>query len=291
MTTTIKSCQNMSDIADKYDVFFVDLWGVIHDGIIAYDGAADCLNQLHKAGKKVIFISNAPRRAIRAVEGLRRVGVEDHLYDHVITSGEVTYLHLTNENHEYGNKYAMIGPSRDDGLLEENDHFERVNNFKDASFVLVTGFDNDDSTLEELKPIIHEAKKYNLPMICANPDLIVVRNSGKQALCAGIIAQYYSSIGGKVEYFGKPHQKVYNKAMELAGSHNPERIAAIGDSLITDIKGGNKFGIDTYLIPGGILGESLGIKHGELPNLESLSELCNKEDNIHPKAVIPAFIW
>lgn len=290
MTNSIAYHQNITEILDRYDTFLVDLWGVIHDGIIAYEGVAECLDSLHHAGKKIIFISNAPRRAIRAVEGLQRVGVADHLYDHVITSGEVTYQHLIEGNHEYGKNYYIIGPERDDGLMEESNYFTRVMDLSEADFTIVTGFDHDASTLEEMIPELEEVKHFDLPMICANPDLVVVRNDGTHALCAGVMAAHYEKIGGTVQYFGKPHQKVYQTALELAGETHLERVAAIGDSLITDIKGGNELGVDTYLIPGGILGRQLGISHGELPDAEKLHTLCQEEGGIFPTAVLPALI-
>lgn len=290
MSPTIAFHHSINEIADQYDTFLVDLWGVIHDGIIAYDGVAECLERLHQQGKHIVFVSNAPRRATRAVEGLRRMGVADHLYDHVITSGEVTYLYLTETVHDYGDQYYMIGPDRDDGLLEESSRFTRTDNVAEASFVIATGFDNDASTLEEMLPELESVKAHNLPMICANPDLVVVRNSGAHALCAGVMAAKYSEMGGEVQYFGKPHADVYHKALALAGNPDLARVAVIGDSLTTDIKGGNGIGIATYLIPGGILGKDLGIVHGELPDPQALAQLCSKQDAIYPTGVIPALV-
>lgn len=307
----------LSELTDKYDVFFVDLWGVIHDGMVAYPGVNDALASLQQAGKKVIFISNAPRKASKAIEGLRRVGVADSLYDSVITSGEVVFEYLnslpttspsTSREGSHpsspsplrgegrgggellaGNKYIIIGPQRDAGLMDGSLYI-RVMDVADADFMIVTGFDNDDSTIEEKQPYLDAAIKLNLPLLSANPDLVVVRQTGQRALCAGVIAQKYEQMGGQVMQFGKPYAAIYNRAMALAGNPDKTRIAAIGDSLSTDILGANDFGIDSYFIPGGIFGEELGIIHGQLPPEDKLQTLCTSY-NAFPTGVLPEFVY
>jgi HAD superfamily hydrolase (TIGR01459 family) len=286
----IPQYQNLSQFINKYNTLFIDLWGVIHDGIIAYPGVNEALLSLKNAQKKIIFISNAPRRASKAVEGLRKVGVPDHLYDGVITSGEVVFNNLCNFfPSPEGKKYIILGPERDAGLLDGTT-YTRVENINDADFMIVTGFDNDDSTMAEKQPYLDIAIKLNLPLICANPDLIIVRQSGKQALCAGAIAKKYQEMGGEIIMFGKPYKDVYNGAMQLAGNPAKEKIAAIGDSLLTDIKGANDFAIDSYLIPGGIHGTELGIQHGKMLNAEKLQYLCNIY-GIIPTGILPEFVF
>ncbi len=285
----IKPYENVRSIAEKYDVFVVDLWGVIHDGVVAYPGVNDCLANLKKAGKTIIFLSNAPRRAALAITGLEKVGVPAHLYDKVLTSGEVSYEYIKSGAGNFGKKYIIIGPERDAGLISDLD-YQRVENPAEANFGIITGFEEDSSTLEEKIPLLQELKKHNLPLICANPDLVIVRQTGVRALCAGVMAEEYAKMGGKIKQFGKPYGEVYNKIFsDLAGTPKA-RIAAIGDSLKTDIAGANAAGIDSYLIAGGILGEELGIKHGQLPAAEKLLAVCNKEGTI-PKGVLPEFIW
>jgi HAD superfamily hydrolase (TIGR01459 family) len=285
----IKQYSNISAIIGGYDAFVIDLWGVIHDGVTAYPGVNECLLQMKNAGKKIIFLSNAPRRAARAVEGLERVGVPRDLYDHVITSGEITHQYIKSGKHGFGKKYFMIGPERDAGLLEGLE-YNRVASPELADFVIVTGFEDDDSTLEEKLPILQECLKNNLLLICANPDLVVVRQTGQRALCAGVMAEKYQQMGGEIIQFGKPYGQVYEKSLELIKDIPLNKIAAIGDNLVTDIKGANDFGIDSYLIAGGILGEELGIKHGQLPPPDKLQKICEESGNV-PLGVLPAFVW
>lgn len=166
----------------------------------------------------------------------------------------------------------------------------KVADVKDAQFMIVTGFDNDDSTMEEKQHYLDEAIKLKLPLICANPDLVVVRQTGQRALCAGVIAEQYAKMGGQVIQFGKPYAQIYKQAMGLAGNPDKVRVAAIGDSLITDILGANDFGIDSYFIPGGIFGQELGIHHGELPPANKLHELCEGY-KIFPSGVLAEFLF
>jgi HAD superfamily hydrolase (TIGR01459 family) len=269
--------------------------------VAPYPGVNNALATLQQAGKKVIFISNAPRRVIKAIEGLRMVGVVDNLYDSAITSGEVVfeYLNFTVprplspvEVVEFSpgrKKYIIIGPERDAGLMEGSDYI-RVTDVVNADFMIVTGFDHDNSTIAEKQPYLDKAIKLNLPLLSANPDLVVVRQTGERALCAGVIANKYEQMGGKVMQFGKPYKTIYNRALELAGNHDKSRIAAIGDSLSTDILGANNFGIDSYFIAGGIFDKELGINHGQLPPAEKLYKLCS-DYKIFPTGVLPEFAF
>lgn len=289
----LQSHTHVSSLVSRYDAFIVDLWGVIHDGIAPYPGVHECLEQLRQAGKKTVFLSNAPRRAVKAVEGLARMDIHKGLYDHVITSGEVTYEHLQAGTIPafplQGKCYTYIGPDKDADILDGLDYF-RTENAAEAHFALVTGFDHDTSTLEEKLPQIQAALAHNLPLICANPDIVVVRHSGTQALCAGVIAEYYEKAGGVVQYFGKPYPEVYRKSFAALHHFSLARVAVIGDSLTTDIKGGNAAGLDTFLIPGGILNKELAIQHGELPEIQKMAALSDRY-GITPTGMLAAFVW
>lgn len=141
-------------------------------------------------------------------------------------------------------------------------------------------------------------------------------------LCAGKLAEWYEAHGGHVDWFGKPYPAVYKKCREMFGElglkvpesesvgeqslvprsgsgsssqlgsweGNMPKIAAIGDSLHTDIAGARAAGIHAVLTTGGILAAALGIVHGELPERERLAALC-AEEQAEPDTVIPAFRW
>ncbi|MCD6034354.1 MAG: HAD-superfamily subfamily hydrolase, hypothetical 3:HAD-superfamily hydrolase, subfamily [Rickettsiales bacterium] len=290
----IQPYSSIRECIDQYDAFIVDLWGVIHDGMALYSGAHETLEYIHKAGKRVIFLSNAPRRAWRSQANLTRMGVAESLYDAMITSGEVAFRWFESGASPYPKDayFMTIGPERDDGILDGLP-YTRTADASKASFMIATGYDADDSPLDEKQAQLDAGLARKLPMICVNPDIIVVRHSGVEVPCAGILADQYKAMGGEVIYFGKPYPQVYETCFELfqhRGITDQTRIAAIGDNLHTDIKGANALQLDSFLIAGGILGKRLGITHGESPSVEKLAELCEEEGGIYPKAVLPAFI-
>lgn len=279
---------NVLDIASEYDYIICDVWGVIHDGTHAYNNVIDNLKALRKTGKKICFLSNAPRRSSIVADKLNYFGVTSDLYDFILTSGECTYLYLEenqrNNFHNFKKNYYYIGPNKDIGLLDGLD-YKREDDASKADFVIVTGFDNENSVLQEKLPQLENAIKHNLPVICVNPDLIVVKQTGGEMLCAGVLANEYKKMGGKVIYFGKPYNMVYDKVFELFSIKDKSKVLAVGDGIETDILGANLNNIDSALIGGGILSNILKIKYGTLPEKDRIEEVC-KQYNIYPNFII-----
>ena len=78
----------IAPVADRYDGFVLDLWGVVHDGRRPYPGVPEALGELKARGKRVVFLTNAPRRSW-AVQGLLDgMGLDRALYDGIMSSGE-----------------------------------------------------------------------------------------------------------------------------------------------------------------------------------------------------------
>lgn len=280
---------NIHELADLYDYFIFDVWGVIHDGSSAYAGVADAIKFLRSKNKKICFLSNAPRRAFKVAAVLQKYDISSNLYDFILTSGEAAYFDFEknqkNNFADFGRNYFYIGPQKDVDLLDEL-NYQMVEDAAQANVAITTGFDKDDSTLEEKMAQILAAKKFNLPLICVNPDLIVVKQNGAELLCAGAIAAEYKKLGGEVSYYGKPYQSVYKIVCEMFGCDSRQKILAIGDGMETDIKGANDFGIDSVLITGGILSNILGVKYGETADKNKLETVC-KNYQLFPKFVIP----
>lgn len=269
--------KSVSDFIDKYDAFILDIWGVIHDGSAAYPGVLETMQQLKKAGKEIIFVSNAPRRADKVEKTLAKFGVTSDLYKLAVSSGEVSYQYFAKQK---PGDYLYIGPEKDADILDGL-NYTPVEKAKNAEFALVTGFDEDDSTLEEKMPQINDAFANKLKMYCVNPDLIVVRQNGTKMLCAGVIGEYYRDRGGDVEFIGKPYKGIYDYVLKQFSPYIPKsRIAAIGDSLTTDVAGANSVGVDSILVLGGIL----------LAEEASLPELVKKHET-EPTATLPKFSW
>lgn len=288
---TLDIFDGVGAIADAHDGFILDLWGVIHDGHAPYPGAIECLESLRNRNKRIVFLTNAPRRAERVIEQLRRFGVADDLYDAVVSSGQAARDSLAARMaQEEGRRrpYFHLGPERDAGLLEGLP-FDEVDDIEAADLIVNTGFDDADPRIEPMMPLLEAGAARGVPMICTNPDIVVVRQDGSRFPCAGLIARHYEELGGHVTYFGKPHGAVYDVCLSRLAVPRA-RVAAIGDGPATDIAGAVGAGIDAYLVTGGIMGETLGVKHGQRPDSERLAALCARE-GIRAKAALPAFVW
>ncbi|MES2677680.1 MAG: TIGR01459 family HAD-type hydrolase [Pseudomonadota bacterium] len=275
--------KNIAAIADKYDYFILDLWGVIHDGTKLYPEVLESLKYLRSLNKKVCFLSNAPRRSAKVVELLNRLGVGENLYDFIITSGEATYLYLqanrgkeliaSAKNNSYS--YYYIGPKKDADLLNGLGYKEAAD-ASAADFAITTGFDDGNYNIDEKLPQLKAAAANNLTLICVNPDLVVIKQNGEELLCAGVLALEYQKLGGKVVYFGKPYNLVYEQVLQLFSINDKSRILAVGDGIETDILGANKNQIDSALIAGGILANKLKVKYGEFPDANLMQKICDQ---------------
>jgi HAD superfamily hydrolase (TIGR01459 family) len=283
----MKIINNFTEIANNYDYFIFDIWGVVHDGSHLYPGILEILKFLRSNQKKICFLSNAPRRKIKVEEVLNRFGISRDFYDFVLTSGECSYdeLKKNQENNysHYGKNYFYIGPNKDLNLLDGL-NYSKTDKIENAHFVITTGFDNDDSNIDEKLPLAFLAKKHNLTMICVNPDLIVVKQNGSEMICAGALALEYEKIGGKVDYFGKPYSKVYEMTLEKFGISKKDKILAIGDGILTDIKGANDFKIDNLLVCSGILSNE--IQNAKQENIDNKINQVLNSYNIFPKYLI-----
>jgi HAD superfamily hydrolase (TIGR01459 family) len=251
----MKQSPHFQFLAEQYDAFLLDLWGVVHDGTSLYAGARECLQHLYDLKKQVVLISNAPRRASKAQAVLDSLGVGREYYQHIITSGEVAFHALSSPAHLHfrGNEhYYFIGPDRDADVLHGL-NYQRAARVNESDFLLNVGFGSEQDTVADMREVLMEAKARRLTMLCLNPDMEVVKITGEVFECAGVIAKQYQEIGGEVVWFGKPYAAIYEHAHTLMGYIEKSKILAVGDGLHTDIEGANAFGVDSLLIAGGIL--------------------------------------
>ncbi|WP_291297547.1 TIGR01459 family HAD-type hydrolase [Elioraea sp.] len=280
-------------LAERYDGFILDLWGVVHDGVQPYPGAVDCLARMKAAGKRSVLLSNAPRRAAAAQAAMRAMGIADDLYDGILTSGEATHLALRDRDDPWfaalGTRVFHLGPERDRNVIEGLP-LTRVGTPAEADFVLNTGPDDHQSgqSVADFASVLGACHAAKLPMICANPDLEVIRG-GVRVICAGALAQEYAAMGGDVRSLGKPDPAIYPRVFALLGLA-PDRILAVGDALRTDIAGAKAVGIASAWVLGGIHAEELGLAEGELPDAAAATARA-AADGLSPTAVLPAFRW
>ncbi len=289
MSTPILS--GLSALADKYDGFILDIWGVVHEGGPVFPEVIDCLRELRAADKRVLFLSNAPRRAARVAEILRGKDVGDDMYDGVISSGEATREALRNRQDPriaaLGPAYLALGPDADADLLDGLP-YRAAASVDRADFLLAIGPRNRDDGIEAYDPLLGAAAKQGLPMVCANPDRLVVRR-GVAEICAGAFAARYEELGGQIHYFGKPHAPVYRLSLAALGAP-ARRVLAVGDGLETDNAGARAAGIDALLVTGGLLAGSLGLRRTQPPSQEDLDSACARA-GVSPVAAITAFAW
>ena len=270
----------------------LDIWGVLWDGINVYPEALKTLEKLRKLNIPIILLSNAPRKSEIVSEKLSKIGIGVDLYDKIISSGDVCRSELIrNTNLVSGLKYYFIGLKEDNDLLN-NTKFQESHSPKDSDFVLITGPRDFDHILKDYTEELKECLKNKLPMICANPDKIVVRQSGKKIFCAGAIAEDYKKLGGTVKQFGKPHKNVFLEALKFLKMFSPKinfnNVSIIGDGLDTDILGGNSVQINTVLITSGILSHTLNIQYGQRPDLKKLNKVISSSGHF-PNAAVNVF--
>src|SRR5438034_3301571 len=216
---TLRLIDGMRDLAPDYDGFILDLWGVVHDGTAPFPGVLDFMGRLIEAKKRVVLLSNAPRRSDDVVRRIAKIGVPEELYHGVMSSGEEAWQHLARRDDPFyaglGRRALHIGSERD-LEIREGLGLDFVETVEEAQFILNTGPAGWDDLIEDYQPLLRPALARDLPMICANPDLVVMRGSTLH-LCAGGLAKWYEEAGGRVRWHGKPFRSVYQTCLGLLG--------------------------------------------------------------------------
>ncbi|MSO90270.1 MAG: TIGR01459 family HAD-type hydrolase [Acetobacteraceae bacterium] len=283
----MKHFSGFAPLAEHYDGFILDLWGVIHDGINPLPGAVNTLMRMKTMGKRSVLLSNAPRRAWATQALMRNMGIGDDLYDGILTSGEAVWLALRarpdNWWEELGHRVFHLGPERDRNVMDDLG-LTVVDSPAAASFVLNTGPDDlrDPTSLTEFENLLRACLAARLPMVCGNPDMAVIRG-GTRIMCAGALAERYVELGGNCRMLGKPDPAIYGPVLEMLGVAKP-RVLAVGDALATDISGASRVGIDSCWVLGGI---HLAATGGDM----ALAEVEARAQGLAPVAIMPSFRW
>ncbi len=287
----LRAIAGLREVAADYDGFILDLWGLVHDGATPYPPSRDTFLALKAAGKKTLLLSNAPRRAYALVEAMTKMGLERALYGEVLSSGEAVNQALIRRDDAFfqtlGRRCYHLGPPRDQSVFD-NTGLEITRDLASADFVLNTGPGELHETVDTYEPVLQAAAKLNLPMVCANPDLVVLR-AGNAVVCAGALAKRYADLGGKVAYRGKPDPAIYHLAVAQLGLP-AKRIAVVGDALETDVKGANAAGLDSVWCTGGIHAAALGTSYGTAADPGKAYTLASAEGQM-PTVIIPGFYW
>jgi len=232
----------LKSIVNSYDLFFIDIWGVVHNGINLNKPSIEVLENLSNLNKEFVLLTNAPRPNITVINFLEKMGLSKNFFNNVFTSGEAALKYLIKDLKN--KKFFHIGPPRDFDLFKSFQE-NKVSNINESDYLLCSGLFDDLEDLNYYKNLLihHISKK----MICTNPDLVVDRGE-KREYCAGSVAKIFEEINGEVIYFGKPYPPVYN----LSSDTKNKKILCIGDNLNTDIRGANIQNYDSLLITSGI---------------------------------------
>jgi HAD superfamily hydrolase (TIGR01459 family) len=279
---------HFSALASDYDVVLCDVWGVVHNGLVAFTDACDALMRFRRQGGTVVLITNAPRPGEVVMTLLDRLAVPREAYDTIVSSGDVTRAIIAARA---GESVFHVGPERDVPIFEGLD--TRLAPIESADYVVCSGlFDDTTETPQDYQALIAALRERGLTMVCANPDVVVERGD-KLVYCAGAIADLYAAAGGSVVYAGKPFRPIYEQALGAARAARGReiehrRILTIGDSVRTDLKGAAAFGVDCLFVTGGIHAEELGSR--DHPDAGALGDIFAAA-GLFPKAVTRRLAW
>ena len=242
----------LADASGAFRAVLCDVWGVVHNGLIAFPAAVDALRAFRQTGGVVLMVTNAPRPRSWVLAQLDDLGVEDNAFDDLISSGDVARTLL---GERQGTRIYHLGPDRDLPIYEGLP-IDLVS-VDQADIVSCTGlFDDETETAEDYDPIFRRMAAARLTMICSNPDLVVERGD-RLVPCAGALAERYRVLGGEAVIVGKPHAPIYEQALarinERASANvASEAVLAIGDGAATDIVGADRSGMATLFISSGM---------------------------------------
>jgi HAD superfamily hydrolase (TIGR01459 family) len=283
--TLLRFVEQLRGLVDGVEVILSDIWGVVHNGLEAFPEACEALHTYRQRGGTVILITNAPRPADSVQRQLRKFGVADETYDAIVSSGDLTRNFVADHP---GKKMFWIGPERDSSIHRGLD--AAMAPLEQADYIVCTGlFDDETESAEDYRAMMLQAREHKLPLICANPDIVVERGD-RLIYCAGAIAELYRELGGDAIFYGKPHRPIYERAMALAAERRGQptsldRVLAIGDSVRTDLTGALGFGIDCLFLTRGIHSE-------EFEGIDQLDPASVKELFGHPpRALMRELRW
>ena len=273
--TTLRFIERLRDVVDGVDVVLSDIWGVVHNGLVAFPEACEALHTFRADGGTVILITNAPRPADSVQRQLRKLHVPDDTYDAIVSSGDLTRHFVADRP---GQKVYWLGPERDNSIHRGLDPV--LAPLTEADYIVCTGpFDDETESAEDYREMLLQARERKLTLICANPDIVVERGD-RLIYCAGAIAELYRELGGEVIFYGKPHRPIYDRAMALAAERHGKatplnRVLAIGDSVRTDLTGAHAYGINCLFV-------TRGIHAGDFEGIDQLDPASVKELFGHP---------
>lgn len=279
-TTAIPSLSGVRALAEQFDFFILDQFGVLHDGTAPYAGAVEALSQLKAAGKRILLLSNSGKRSAPNEARLVRLGFKPGSWDHFLSSGEVAWRMLAGELRETGASRCLLIARDGDRSAIDGLPLTLTESGADAEIVLLSASEGDRYDLDHYRRLLEPAAANGARCICTNPDKVMLTSLGPR-FGAGRIADLYVELGGEVSWIGKPFPRIYAAALELLGDPPTARVVCIGDSIEHDIAGGRAAGLNTALVATGILETATAAEREQLFT----------EHGAAPDFLLPAFVW
>lgn len=288
----IRICEGVSELSDSYSGIILDQWGVIHDGHRPYEGVIDALTELKKRGRQIILLSNSGKRAEPNAQRLKEMGFDLALFDHIVTSGEMTWNGLRMQTEgifkNLGKKCLLFSRGGDRSVIEGLD-IEVVDSADDAEFILISGTDAPEKSLADYEPHLRIGVKRGLKLLCANPDTKAIMGN-RTLLGPGQIAKRYIDFGGVAHFIGKPYTPIFQYAQSLFDNVLPSGVVVIGDSLSHDILGGLQSNFDTCLVGSGLHNTAFKGLESEQSRAKALN-ILTKNFGVRPQYFIPSLKW
>jgi HAD superfamily hydrolase (TIGR01459 family) len=261
----------LAEVSGDYDAILCDLWGCYHNGVTPYPAAVDACRAVRRRGGRVVLLTNAPRPSDSVRRFLDHIGAPADSYDAIVSSGGACQSAL--ESGAFGRRIEYVGPGRDLHMLTDIGLDPAP--AEEAEAVLVTGLRDDrNETPADYAGEIAIWARRDLPLLCANPDIVVDRGD-ERLWCAGAIARDHEAAGGRVVWYGKPHRPIYERCFQVleelgGGPVDRGRVLAVGDGIATDVEGGIRAGLDVVFVTGGLAAAELGPdpEHPEPARLE-----------------------
>lgn len=270
----------MRELAERFDIFLLDQFGVLHDGVAPYPGAIDALAQLKAAGKRTLLLSNSGKRSAPNETRLVRLGFAPGSWDYFLSSGEVAWRMLEADLRQSSTLRCLLIARDGDRSAVDGLPLTLTQDGAAADIVLLSASEGDRYDLEHYRRLLEPAAARGVACLCTNPDKIMLTPDGHR-FGAGRIAELYEELGGKVTWIGKPFAQIYTTALEMLRNPDPAAVVCVGDSVEHDIAGGRAAGLNTALVTTGIL---------EAASDRDRAALF-AEHGAAPDFLLPAFRW
>ncbi|GAA5104038.1 HAD-IIA family hydrolase [Wohlfahrtiimonas larvae] len=243
---------SLLDIADEFDVLLLDGFGVLNVGAETIDGMPDIINSLVDQGKHAFVLTNgATFPVVKNAERYPKWGYSISPENVISSRSAVEHALPSHPLSTRGKTWGVIGsPDYDASTLKAKSVYLTEENVDAVDGVIFLGTMEWNAGKQVW--LLESLSKRPRPVLFGNPD-VCAPLAGAFTVEPGTYALDIKAIDGvDVHFFGKPFQLCYalsfNKILEVVGNIRPDRVLMVGDTLHTDILGGNTFGMKTALM-------------------------------------------